>query len=31
MRRLCARLGFALRHVPDEGVVQAELDLATAS
>ena len=31
MQRICAKLGFPLRHVPADGVVRAELDLATAS
>ena len=31
MQRICAKLGFRLRHVPAEGVVRAEIDLATTS
>ncbi len=31
MQRVCAKLGFVLRRLPADGVVRAEIDLATAS
>ena len=31
MQRICAKLGFGLRHLPADGVVRAEIDLATTS
>ena len=31
MQRICTKLGFGLRHLPADGVVRAEIDLATPS